>query len=208
MHLHTQTLRMEPATSLSPAQRTRKPYCRKVPDAVWPAFSLYKLGNGTPDWVMLPAAMVSATWMSFSSVADGQGTYTDSNYTKISSTHQSPLSHALILHTLLRCLHGPFALPRSSSSSKPQDKRRSCTWWHIPSHTCILPYTLPPSLCPGQLRGLPQHFGDTCPRHTDTTCPQDHLPWWTPRSSRAVPWVLCSSRSQTLHSYLEAPIKV
>lgn len=170
---HTDPQGMQPATSLSPAQRTRKPYCRKVPDAVWPAFSLYKSGNGTLDWVMLPAAMVSATWMPFSSVADGQGTYTDSNYTKIPSTHQASLSQALVLHTLLHCLHGPFALPRSSSSSKPQDKLRSCTGVHIPSHTYTLPDTLLPSLCPGQLRG--------CPRHTDTTRPHKRLPWRAPR---------------------------
>lgn len=34
---------------LSPAQRTRKPHCRKLPDAMWSVFSLYRLGNRAPD---------------------------------------------------------------------------------------------------------------------------------------------------------------
>ena len=98
---HTHTLRMEPATSLSFAPETRRPYCRKTPGALWPGFPLYRSGNGPPDWVTLPTTMGSATWTSPSSVADGQGTYIDSNYTKTPSTQQTPLSHALTLPALL-----------------------------------------------------------------------------------------------------------
>lgn len=63
-------------------------------------------------------------------VEDGWGTPMASDCTEIPSTHHAPgipPSLAPTLYKLLHYLHGPFSLPHSSSSSKPQVKLWFCT---------------------------------------------------------------------------------
>lgn len=172
--VHTHTLRMEPATSLSFAQRTRRPYCRKTPGALWPGFPLYRSGNGTLDWVTLPTTMDNATWTSPSSMADGRGTYIDSNYTKIPSTHQTPLSHAL-MHSSTDCkalLFWPIP-PCPTGPRASFAPTLGCTHPHTP--TSSLPYA-PLSWALGSIMGSHSTLG-TLAHDTDSTCLYNRLPW-------------------------------
>lgn len=78
-----------------------------------------------------------------------------------------------------------------------------CTHPHTP--TFSLTYA-PLSWALGSFMGSHSTSG-TLAHDTDPTCLHSCLPWWTPWSSRAASWVLCSSRFQTLHIYLEASIR-
>lgn len=175
---HTHTLRMEPATSLSFAQRTRRTYCRKTPGALWPGFLHYRSGNGAPDWVTLPTNMGSATWTSPSSVADGQGTYTDSKYTKIPSAHQTPLSRGLALPSCTDCkdlLFWPVP-PRPPSPGTGFAPTLGRTHPHTPT-SALTRAPLPRGR--GGLMGSHSTSG-TLAQGTDTACLHSRLPGGPP----------------------------